>query len=377
MGIRKRPVSIAPLDILLTGTFHSENWALSHLRPLAMSKRCRCVRVVSIFPIAGLDKVEFIQPKRWMMRIFGEVPARLFTFFYVAMRTKPDIVGGFHLLLNGLVAVLVSRLVGSHSIYFCVGAGPTEVLHTGQTENRLFRRLGERDEVIEKFLLNAVDAFDEVITMGSGAARFFQENGIARPCHIMPGGIDAQQFSPSNIAHQNDLVFVGRLVPVKRIDLFLQVVRCVKTTLPNVSAIIVGDGPLRETLELMAKEADLDENVSFIGYRGDVEEILKRTKIFVLTSDSEGLALSLMEAMMCGVPGIVSRVGDLADLVEDGVNGYLVDQRTPDAFAARIISLLNDPERRLRFGNAARQAALKFDVASATKRWDRLLEFTA
>jgi glycosyltransferase involved in cell wall biosynthesis len=79
--------------------------------------------------------------------------------------------------------------------------------------------------------------------------------------------------------------------------------------------------------------------------------------------------------MMSGVPGVVSRVGDLADLVEDGTNGYLVDDRTPEAFAARIIDLLADPERLSRFAEGARQTALKVERAATTRRWDTILDF--
>src|SRR5262249_11048520 len=100
---------------------------------------------------------------------------------------------------------------------------------------------------------------------------------------------------------------------------------------------------------------------------------LRRAKVFVLTSDSEGLPLSTMEAMMCGLPVVASAVGDLADLVNDGVNGFLVEERTPENFANRIVELLTNTERLGRFAKAARHAAERHNVNTVTQTWDSVL----
>jgi glycosyltransferase involved in cell wall biosynthesis len=80
-----------------------------------------------------------------------------------------------------------------------------------------------------------------------------------------------------------------------------------------------------------------------------------------------------MEAMRCGLPAVVSRTGDLDDLVEDGVNGYLVSARSPDAFAEPIAALLADAERCASFGAAARRAAGRYDVEPVARLWDGIL----
>ena len=124
-----------------------------------------------------------------------------------------------------------------------------------------------------------------------------------------------------------DLILVGRLAPIKRIDLYLRAIEQVSRRLPDVTAAIVGDGALRTELEQLVEELGIGERVHFAGQQSDVEDWLSRSRIFVLTSDSEGLALSLMEAMMCGLPAVVSDVGELGELVASGTNGCLVFKR--------------------------------------------------
>jgi glycosyltransferase involved in cell wall biosynthesis len=140
-----------------------------------------------------------------------------------------------------------------------------------------------------------------------------------------------------------------------------------------VSAVIVGDGQMRTSLEMMTRELGIADNVRFVGHQANVETWLQDSKVFVLTSDSEGLSLALIEAMLCGVPAVVSHVGDLGDLVDEGVNGHLIRERLALVFAARVLELLQDNERRQRFSRAARSAAVRFDIEVCAQAWDRVL----
>lgn len=360
-------------DILLTGSFYSDNWLVSHLRPLALSRACSRVRIVSTWPIPPLEKVEAIYPPQWLIRLLGKVGARMLTFVWVGLRTRPHFVGGFHLLLNGMLAALLGRVIGARSLYFCVG-GPAEVLGGGiASENRLFERLQTEDIVIERQLLRVVNAFDLVISMGTGAVAFFRQRGITIPIHVISGGIDTRQFHTVAQAPAYDLILVCRLATIKRVDVFLRSIWHVKLSVPDVTATIVGDGALRQELEQLATRLELKDTVHFAGYQKDVGSWLRRAKVFVLTSDSEGLPLSTMEAMMCGLPVVASAVGDLADLVNDGVNGYLINERTAENFATRIVELLTDAERLGRFAKASRLVAERHNVRTVTQTWDSVL----
>lgn len=373
VGPRRRPLPESGLEVLVTGTFFSANWVSAHLKPLAASRRCARVRVVTVHPVPALDKVEAVYPPRWLARTIGGVPARLLVFAWLAFRDRPHVVGGFHLLINGLVAQAVAPLGGARSLYFSVG-GPEEIADGGvRAENRLFSRLGTPQPAIERALLARIARFDLIVTMGLGAARFFRAHGAAGPIHAVPGGIDGARFHPATAPPTSDLVLVGRLVPVKRIDVFLEAVARVVALRPGTSALVVGDGPLRDDLEAQARALGVAASVTFLGQRADVEDVLRQARLFVLTSDSEGVALSVMEAMTAGLPAVVSDVGDLSDAVLDGVSGYLVSRRAPEVFAERIAGLLADPERLARFAAAARTAAARFEAAAIVRQWDDIL----
>jgi glycosyltransferase involved in cell wall biosynthesis len=368
--IPRRRIGPDGVTVLLTGTFHSANWIEAHLRPLAAAQRCGRVYVVSTYPIPTIERVTSIYPPRWLRRIVGDVPARLISFAGASFMTRPHIVGGFHLLLNGLAAGFLAPLVRARTLYLSVG-GPWEVLDGGiRAENRLFGKLTHPDRLIERMLVSSIQKFDLIATMGSRAVEFFRARGITRPCRVMAGGMDTSHLAPASEPATIDVVFVGRLAAIKRVDVFLAAIRRVRESVPGVSAVIVGDGELRSDLERTAIELGVDSCVRFVGQQSDVASWLRRARIFVLSSDSEGLALSLIEAMLCGVPPVVSNVGDLGDLVVDGVNGFLVPRRDPDAFAERIASLLLNEGQRLEIGHAARDAALHFDVRAAGQRWD-------
>jgi len=301
------------------------------------------------------------------------VPARLVVFACTALRVRPHIIGGFHLLVNGLLAAFLAPLVGARSMYICTG-GPLEIIDGGVwAENRLFAKLGTPDTIVERRLLRAAREFDLLIVRGERTRRFFRGVGVGAPIHVVTGGVDAHRFSPSGEAPAFDLILVGRLTAVKRVDVFLRAVQTVARELPAVSACVVGGGPLLDQLEKLAAELGIADRVRFVGHQDDVERWLRRARIFVLTSDNEGLALSLIEAMLCGLPAIVSDVGELGDLVATGLNGYRVSPGCPEAFAARIVELLANPQKLATLSAQARTTALQFDVHPVSRKWADVL----
>jgi glycosyltransferase involved in cell wall biosynthesis len=328
--------------------------------------------MVASSPVPHISKVEAIYPPAWLVRLVGTVSARFMTFFWVGLRKRPEYVGGFHILPNGLATVLLARMIGARSLYFN-GGGPTEVIGGGYLGNRIFRRLKAPDFVIEKLLLRTVSAFDIVIVMGSRTIEFFKSYGVTTVFCIEPVGKDETRFFSSFSPRNIDLILVARLSQVKRVDIFLEAIRETTKIVPDVRATIVGDGPLKSSLQMIAQELGISENVAFVGHQDNVEVWLRDAKIFVLTSDSEGLPLSLIEAMMCGLPVIAPNVGDLADLVNDGVNGYLVAERSPVAFARYFVKLLTNPRQLAKFSESAVSTTVRYKIKNASRIWNNVL----
>jgi len=124
---------------------------------------------------------------------------------------------------------------------------------------------------------------------------------------------------------------------------------------PGARLLLVGEGPLRESLEDLTRELRLTEDVRFLGRRTDVADLLPALDLFVLPSVTEGLGVALMEAMAVGLPCVATRVGGVPEVVADGETGLLVPPRDPEALAEAMLRLLPDTALRRWMGQAGRR----------------------
>ena len=373
----QRLVHADRLKVLLTGTFHSSNWAIAHLHPLAQALGQGELIIVTTYPLQERKGLRVVQPPSWLRRLAGDVGARLLMFVWTAVRLRPDIVGGFHLLFNGMVAALVGRLVNAATMYFCVG-GEAEVVGGGiRSENRLLGRLTAPEPGLEQQLIDVVKRFDIIVTMGTGAARFYRDRGVRGHLYTNGGGIDTTRFVPGPQADKTiDVLFVGRLAPIKRVDRLLDAVYSAGAT-RRLKVTIVGAGECAEALAQRSTELGINDCVTFAGQQSDVGSFLRRSRVFALTSDSEGVSLSMLEAMISGVVPVVSAVGDLGDVVQDGVSGYLVQDLEPVTFAARFLTLLDDAALLDSMSERARQRAGEFSLEASAASWTALFRTLA
>ena len=122
-----------------------------------------------------------------------------------------------------------------------------------------------------------------------------------------------------------DVVTVGRLAPVKHVETLINAVKKVKENgMKDIQVGIVGDGPSRRELEKLTKNLQLTDNIEFVGFKDDVEEYYNSAKCYVLTSEREGAPIALLEAMACGITPIVSRCGNVSDILENGYISQIV-----------------------------------------------------
>jgi len=152
-----------------------------------------------------------------------------------------------------------------------------------------------------------------------------------------------------------------RLVPVKNIGMLIDAFRDFKE-LNNGKAMltIFGDGPLKKSLQDRVSKHGLDDIVSFYGYHNDITSIMHAWDVFALTSESEGLPMSLIEAMSVGVIPVCTRVGGMPEVIEDGVNGFLVESHNSQEMAGKILRICEyDSERIRHLKNNARKTVME------------------
>jgi glycosyltransferase involved in cell wall biosynthesis len=136
------------------------------------------------------------------------------------------------------------------------------------------------------------------------------------------------------------VAFVGRLVPIKRVDLFLEIAKQLLSEDPKrYRFYIFGDGPLREQAERQAQQLQIDPYLYRMGLVEDLPAHLARMSVLVMTSDHEGLPMSLLEALALGVPVVAHAVGGIPEVLGKGAYGELVNIQMPTAYAEKIRAL--------------------------------------
>jgi glycosyltransferase involved in cell wall biosynthesis len=215
-----------------------------------------------------------------------------------------------------------------------------------------------------------VREFDSVVVRGSGAAAYIRSLGFAGTLAVITGSVEPEEAWRAFQARSIDIAFVGRLTELKRPDRFIAVVAAVAAAVPGIRAAVIGDGPDAAALQRQVATLGLTDSVSFMGQRADVDQLLAATRVFVLTSRSEGLSIAMLEAMAAGAVPVVADVGDLRDAIRQGASGFLVDQDDIAGYATAAIRLLRDEREWCACSRHATQSALmKSGTDAIAQQW--------
>jgi glycosyltransferase involved in cell wall biosynthesis len=364
--------------VAVIATFYNANWCCSHLTPIAMAENVRRVVAVVDGPTVEIPGVEYVYPPPRMTKVLGRILTKLVLLGKVAIRNRCDVIVGYFLVPNGLWALVVAKVLGRAAVYENT-AGPTEIIGGGaMTDNVMLQRLKRKSWLLERLAFAVVRRFDAVAVRGQECVEYLCSQRLSRRAVSLVGSVDCERFSPADCGRCYDLITVARMVEIKQPAHILEIVRCLRDHRPDVSAILVGDGPLLEGLRQQAQDMGIGRNVSFLGQVDGVERLLVRSKVFVLTSKMEGLSIALAEAMACGCPAVVSDVGELGELVKNGVTGWRVRPGDIAGFASRILELVESSEEWKRFSEAARRRAIENNgLSSVAGRWRSLLDAIA
>ncbi len=197
--------------------------------------------------------------------------------------------------------------------------------------------------------------------------------------HVVPTGVDPNRFVPAAARPQDRLriLNVARLAPVKGHSLLLEV--CARLSAAGVawSLDLVGDGPLRASLERKAVDLGIGDRVTFSGpvSQDEIVAHFDASNVLVMSSFNEGVPVVAMEAMASGMAVVATRVGGMTELVEHESTGLLVDAGSADSLVSALTRLAGAPEVRAAMGAAGRAAvARRYDVNDAGAAMARLFE---
>jgi glycosyltransferase involved in cell wall biosynthesis len=223
---------------------------------------------------------------------------------------------------------------------------------------------------------------DDVRYAVSAAARDATPPRLAEGTEVLVHGVDVGAIAArrelrgvarADLAIGDDELLVGivaNLRAAKAYPVLLEAAVRVTRSDPRVRFVSLGQGPLEAELHTLRDTFGLADRFRFLGFTPEPTRVMAGFDLMTLSSDVEGLPVSVMEAKALGLPVVATRVGGLAEMVHDGVDGRLVPRRDPDALAAALLEVLGNDELRAAMGAASAASARDFDARNAVRRQD-------
>ncbi|MBI5155097.1 glycosyltransferase family 4 protein [Candidatus Poribacteria bacterium] len=283
----------------------------------------------------------------------------LSAFFHLLLRRapKPDVIVSFHSIPSGMPALPLSILWRvPHIVLFRGGDVP------GFLPQDLARLHAMTLWLNRWIVYQARGAMANSKGLAELAAKAFPRKHIG----VLANGVDARIFTPPTGRRAGGpltLLFAGRMTNQKGLDTLIAALKRVRQLAPDCDwrMVMVGDGPVKDSIQRMAEVADIAGRVVFTGWL-DRKQMLgqyRRADLLVFPSRYEGMPNVVLEAMSCGLPVIGTHIAGTEELVADGANGFLVNVDDVEALADRILLLADDEQLRQRMGSRGRAAVLE------------------
>lgn len=266
-------------------------------------------------------------------------------------------------------------VVHTHNAKPLLYAGPAAKLSgvKGVVHTRHGQQFGATPRKTFAFRL-ASRLVDRMVCVSADSAVLSREEGVeADRIRVVVNGVDPCQFRFMGSTACGPAVMVGRLSPEKGVDVLVRAVAHVVSKQPAFQLRIAGEGACGNDLRALASKLSLaGRHVQFLGEVRDVPRVLAGASMFVLPSRTEGISLTLLEAMARGLPVIATRVGGTPEVVT-AANGLLVEPDDPEGLAKAILALWDDPARCSAMGlSGRRRVENEFDVRHAVARYESL-----
>lgn len=296
------------------------------------------------------------------------------TLYCALQKTKPDLLMTYN--WGATDAIWLGRF-----------SGIRHIIHNEHGFNVDERRVTHWKRDVVRFLVYRLAS--RLIVVSRELETLLQQRYLLRAGHItrIPNGIDAARYSPDFTERErmrrmlgfedNDVVvgFSGRLDPIKNLDLLLDIFAYCAQGHPRLRLLIVGDGPEKKRLEALYEEKIICSHIIFTGQQENVLPYLRAMDVFLLTSLREQMPMTVLEAMAVGIPVVATKVGEIPYIVDDGINGFVLDVNASiEAFVQSLFSLLPKTRRRS-MGEAARQKVVEnFQEQSMVRQYKALIQ---
>jgi glycosyltransferase involved in cell wall biosynthesis len=269
-----------------------------------------------------------IQFLKKILRVIYE-PLQL---IYYSFKYKPAFINGIYTNPKGVNSWIASKLIGANCIISVIG---------GQPEIETSFKNKKISIAVNLFLLKRCF---KVFTKGQKDNQYFISKGLSSDkLVIFNGAVDINRFCYRNENKDIDLIYVGYFDDNKGPDRFINICRKIISENGIINVLMLGTGPLFPAMSKYIGKIGLSGVIKLMGKKNDVESYLKRSKVMILPSRSEGLSTAMLEAMACGCVPVVSDVGNNREAAHHGINSFLInDYEDINGYANFTTKLLSD-----------------------------------
>lgn len=323
-----------------------------------------------------IDKVPIYRLSTFGRGKFRSFIFMLSTFLFLVRKRRQYQIVHTHLASSpAIVAVIAGEMLRKKVIVKFAGAGKTGDIGTAKGTFSGKYKLKFLRKYTDFFVCPSEEVKKELIEYK------FPEKRMEK----IPNGVDIKKFSPVNKNIKEKLkgflnlpgnkiaTFAGRLELGKGLEILLSAWQKIISLYPDAHLSILGKGSLKSILQNKARELHIDKQVTFKGEVENVDEYFKASDIFILPSFAEGLSNALLEAMACGLPIVATNIGGTKEVIENDVNGILVEPKNPEELAQAISSLIRDEKRAQRLGrNAQKTVKESYSLDRISKKYIQL-----
>jgi glycosyltransferase involved in cell wall biosynthesis len=309
----------------------------------------------------SLPKVRYIiYPKIFRNKILKGIFLPIFLAI-CTLRTKSKVILAYHFTPHAIFAFVASMLTRRPFIY-------------GQTGLYIQKHANQKPW---SFIIVLILKKASYINVPGSLSRDFwlRKDILKNRINILHSTIDTAVYKTLDRNFQYDFLILSRLAEVKRIDQLISIFNRMKNKGFFFKVAIIGDGPCMISLKEKVATYELSDDIHFTGFQEKPEIWFNKSKFYVMNSSSEGLPTSLMQAMSCELVSISTNVGNISDMIQHEVNGFLFDVKNSLAFENKLIELLNmDDNTYKKMGSAARATILEFHSDnSVIPKWNQIL----
>jgi glycosyltransferase involved in cell wall biosynthesis len=323
--------------------------------------------------IAGIDTHVISESRHSFVQIYLKALR-----FY--RKYKIDIIHS-HRFKENVLAILLSKFLGAQQLFVTLHGLPEPQLKIRRGPSAIGVKTWLNFFLLQTFFTKIIAVSHEMKAVLVRQYSFKEDavevihNGIPLPQEDQRAA--SLQYQQKNEGNDRFICIgsVGRLVPVKDYDLFLDIAAAMKQKSKRGRFSILGDGPLKEQLRSKAARLDILDCVVFHSSRVNPFPYYSSLDIYLNTSLHEGIPLSILEAMACGKPVVAPRVGGISEIINNGKNGILVDERRAELFVEACLRLIEDHKYRKDISaNARKQVESQFNDVSMANSYSMLYQ---